>query len=144
MKISTMGRYGIKLLIDLAENKDKEHVTLKSIAERQGVSVRYLEHIAITLRRAGLIRSVKGSSGGYALAKRPEEICVGEALRVLEGDMLIIDPLKEGETENKLHACLRRVIFNPLNNAIAAEIDRETIAGLTGTTDNSSSYMYFI
>ena len=144
MKISTMGRYGIKLLIDLAENKGKEHVTLKSVAERQGISVRYLEHAAIILRRAGIIRSVKGASGGYALAKRPDEIFVGDVLRAMEGDMLIIDPLKDGETENKIHACLRRAVFDPLNRAIAAEINTETIAALTGTVDPDESYMYFI
>jgi Rrf2 family protein len=139
-----MGRYGIKLLIDLAENKSKEHITLKSVARRQDISVRYLEHAAITLRRAGLIRSVKGANGGYTLACPPENIIVGDALRVLEGDMLIIDPLKNGERENSLHACLRRALFDPLNQVIAKEIDTTTIAGLTGTVDPDESYMYFI
>lgn len=138
-----MGRYGIKLLLDLAKNKDEPHITLKSAALRQNVPVRYLEHVAITLRRAGIIRSVKGASGGYTLAKRPEEIYVGEALRVLEGDMLVADPLEKGETENAFHACVRRSVLEPLNIAIASAIDRETLATLGGTA-MEETYMYFI
>ncbi|MDR0540442.1 MAG: Rrf2 family transcriptional regulator [Spirochaetaceae bacterium] len=144
MKISTMGRYGIKLLLDLARYSGKAHTTLKNIARRQNISVRYLEHVAITLRRAGLIRSVKGASGGYALAKRPEEIHIGDALRALEGDMLVVDPLAEGAHENKFHACVRRTVLEPLNCAIAASIDKETIASITGTAGADESYMYFI
>jgi Rrf2 family protein len=143
MKISTMGRYGIKLLLDLANKKDESHITLKSAAARQNVPVRYLEHVAITLRRSGIIKSVKGASGGYALSRRPEEIYIGEALRALEGDMLVADPLEAGETENAFHACVRRSVLEPLNAAIAAAIDRETLATLGGA-DAEEAYMYFI
>jgi Rrf2 family protein len=143
MKLTTRGRYGIRLLIDLAERKREGLVTLASVAERQNISMRYLEQVAIILRRGGFIRSVKGSSGGYILARAPEDIVVGDALRQLEGDMLIVDPPIEGEAETKLQRTVRRVVFDVLNEKVAKIIDRETLAALAGLGDGDS-YMYFI
>jgi Rrf2 family protein len=142
MKISKRGRYGIRLLIDLAENRRSDHVTLISAASRQSISARYLEQVAIILRRAGFIRSIKGASGGYTLAKPVEEIIVGDALRVLEGDMLIADPPPAGA--GKFQRCVWRTVFEPLNRRIAEIIDSETLASLIGTVDDKDSYMYFI
>ncbi|MDR0383680.1 MAG: Rrf2 family transcriptional regulator [Spirochaetaceae bacterium] len=142
MKISKRGRYGIRLLIDLAENRHCDHVTLISAAERQAISARYLEQVAIILRRAGYIRSIKGASGGYALAKPVEDIKVGDALRALEGDMLIAEPPPPGC--GKFQRCVWRVVFEPLNRRIAEIIDSETLASLVGTVDNKENYMYFI
>jgi Rrf2 family protein len=144
MKISTRGRYGARLLIDLAEHAREDHVSLASIAERQAISIRYLEQVAVILRRAGFIRSVKGASGGYALAKKPEEIIIGEALRVLEGDMLVVDPPLPGVKETKLQRCIRLTVFDRLNDRIASVIDRKTLASMIGTIDPDDSYMYFI
>jgi Rrf2 family protein len=144
MKISTRGRYGIRLLIDLAENINEPHVSLASVAERQKISIRYLEQVAVILRRSGFIRSVKGASGGYTLARSPQEINVGDALRVLEGDMLVVDPPLPGVKESKLERCIRVTVFNRLNDRIAAVIDHENLASLTGTVDPGESYMYFI
>ncbi|MDR0569369.1 MAG: Rrf2 family transcriptional regulator [Spirochaetaceae bacterium] len=142
MKISTRGRYGIRLLIDLAEHVHEPHVSLASVAERQGISIRYLEQVAVILRRAGFIRSVKGASGGYTLAQSPEHIFIGDALRELEGDMLVVDPPLKPET--RLQRCIRLTVFDRLNERIAAVIDRKTLASLTGTVDSDESYMYFI
>jgi Rrf2 family protein len=144
MKISTRGRYGIRLLIDLAEHRDSGHVTLTSVAQRQAISVRYLEQVAIILRRAGFIRSIKGASGAYALAMPSNEIIIGNALRVLEGDMLIVDPRDPQTPESKFQRCIRRKIFDPLNKHIAEIIDRQTLASLVNTVDNNEAYMYFI
>lgn len=144
MKISTRGRYGIRLMLDLAEHGEEPHVALASIAERQRVSPRYLEQVAVILRRTGYIRSVKGASGGYTLARPPSEIVIGEALRELEGDILVIDPLRAGETENAFRRCIRRTVYDRLNERIAALLDRITLASMLGTVDPESSYMYFI
>jgi Rrf2 family protein len=144
MKISTRGRYGIRLLIDLAEHLDEPHVALANIAERQGISVRYLEQVVVILRRAGFIRSIKGASGGYALAHPPQDIIIGEVLRVLEGDMLVVDPPIPGTVETKIQRCIRTVVFDRLNDRIAHVIDRKTLASLAGTVDPDSGYMYFI
>jgi Rrf2 family protein len=144
MKISTRGRYGVRLLIDLAEHPDENHVSLASIAGRQGISIRYLEQVAVSLRRSGFIRSVKGSSGGYALARKAGDITIGDALRILEGDMLVVDNPLPGVKETKLQRCIRITVFDRLNERIAAVIDRKTLASLVGTTDPDESYMYFI
>ncbi|MDR1931470.1 MAG: Rrf2 family transcriptional regulator [Spirochaetales bacterium] len=143
MKISTRGRYGIRLLVDLAEHSNEPHVALAGVAERQNISVRYLEQVAVLLRRAGFIRSVKGASGGYALAKSPEEIVIGDALRVLEGDMLVADPPDPNTEETKLQRCIRVAVLDRLNERIARVLDRQTLASLAGN-DPGGSYMYFI
>ena len=144
MKISTRGRYGIRLLIDLAEHSNEPHVSLASVAERQKISIRYLEQVAVILRRAGFIRSVKGASGGYALAKTPQDIIIGGALRVLEGDMLVVDPPLPGVKETKIQRCIRTTIFDRLNERVANVIDRKNLASVIGTIDPDESYMYFI
>jgi Rrf2 family protein len=144
MKISTRGRYGIRLLIDLAEHPNESHVALEKTAERQGISVRYLEQVVIILRRAGFIRSVKGAFGGYTLTRLPQDIIIGDVLRVLEGDMLIVDPPLPGVRETKLQRCIRLTVYDRLNERIANVIDRETLASLVGTVDPDESYMYFI
>jgi Rrf2 family protein len=144
MKISTRGRYGTRLLIDLAENANEDHVSLASVAERQNISIRYLEQVAVILRRAGFIRSVKGASGGYALAKAPEDIVLGDALRILEGDMLVVDPPINGVKETKLQRCIRTTVYDRLNERIAAVINRQTLASMVHTVDPDESYMYFI
>jgi Rrf2 family protein len=142
MKISKRGRYGIRLMIDLAENRYNNHVTLVSAATRQSISARYLEQVAIILRRAGFTRSIKGASGGYTLAKPAEEIVIGDVLRALEGDMLIADPPPEGC--NKLQRCIWRNVFEPLNQRIARIIDSETLDSLIKTSNRADEYMYFI
>jgi Rrf2 family protein len=144
MKISTRGRYGIRLLIDLAEHPGESHVALASVAERQKISVRYLEQVVIILRRSGFIRSVKGASGGYALARSPQDIVIGDVLRVLEGDMLVVDPPLPRVSETRLQRCIRAAVFDRLNDRIAQVIDRKTLASLIGTVDPDESAMYFI
>jgi Rrf2 family protein len=144
MKISTRGRYGVRLLIDLAEHLSESHVSLASVADRQGISIRYLEQVAVILRRSGFIRSVKGASGGYALARPPQDIILGDALRVLEGDMLVVDPPIPNTSETKLQRCIRTTVFDRLNERIAAVIDRKVLSSVVGTIDPDESYMYFI
>jgi Rrf2 family protein len=142
MKISTRGRYGVRLLIDLAEHLDEEHTSLASTAERQGISLRYLEQLAMILKRAGFIRSVKGASGGYVLARPPEEIILGDVLRVLEGDMLVTDPAEADKKENKLQRCIRMIVLDRLNSKIVQVIDNKTLASVSGA--GHETYMYYI
>ncbi len=144
MKISTRGRYGIRLLLDLAEHATEGHIALAHTAERQKISARYLEQVAVILRRAGYIHSVKGASGGYLLSKAPSEIIIGDALRVLEDDLLVVEPLKPGEKENKLQRCLRNEIYNHLNERIAQVVDGLTLESLLCSQSPEKSYLYFI
>ncbi|HHU35749.1 MAG TPA: Rrf2 family transcriptional regulator [Treponema sp.] len=144
MKISTRGRYGVRLLIDLAEHHDVPHIPLAQIAERQHVSARYLEQVAVILKRAGYIRSIKGASGGYALARNPADIIIGEVLRTLEGDMLVVDDLRSGEEETLLKRCLRATVYSCLNERISAVIDSLSLATMVGSRDVDDAPMYYI
>jgi Rrf2 family protein len=144
MKISARGRYGIQFLIDLAEHADEPHVTLASVAERKGISLRYLEQVVVILHRTGFIRSIKGASGGYTLARPASTIRIGDALRMLEGDMLVNEPFVPGTPETLLQRCIRLQVFEPLNERIASVIDGKTLASLVGTVDPDDSYMYFV
>lgn len=87
MKISTKGRYALRLLIDLAEHADEGYIALKDVAERQDISKKYLEQIVPLLNKADLLRTNRGYQGGYSLAKAPEQYSVGEVLRVTEGSL---------------------------------------------------------
>ena len=87
MKISTKGRYALRMMIDIAENETKERVTIKEISERQGISIKYLEQIVPNLTRTGLLRGVRGSGGGYMLTKNPGQYTVGAILRAIEGKL---------------------------------------------------------
>lgn len=144
MKISTRGRYGVRLLIDLAEHMDESHIPLAQIAERQHVSSRYLEQVAVILKRAGYIRSVKGASGGYALARNPADIVIGDVLRVLEGDMLVVDNPRPGEQESPLQRCIRSVVYSCLNERVASIVDSISLASIVGTRDTDPAPMYYI
>ncbi len=98
MKVSTKGRYALRLMIDLAEHDSGEYIPLRDISERQGISVKYLEQIVTQLSRAGVLRSVRGAQGGYRLARRPENYTTGEILRITEGDLAPIACLSSETT----------------------------------------------
>ncbi|MBQ8597588.1 MAG: Rrf2 family transcriptional regulator, partial [Lachnospiraceae bacterium] len=85
MKISTKGRYALRLMLDLATYQTGEPVSLKDVAKRQGISDKYLEQIISVLNKAGYVRSIRGAQGGYVLKKNPEDYTVGMILRLTEG-----------------------------------------------------------
>ena len=87
MKISTKGRYALRMMIDIAENSNNEWVTIKEISERQEISIKYLEQIVTNLTRAGLLRSGRGPQGGYMLTKLTEQYTAGEIIRAIEGKL---------------------------------------------------------
>jgi Rrf2 family protein len=144
MKISTRGRYGIRLLIDMAEHTRESHIPLALVAERQGISIRYLEQVAIILRRSGFIRSVKGASGGYALTRPARDIILGDVLRVLEGDMLVVEPPLPNVQETQIQRCIRTAIFDRMNRGIARIIDQKPLSALVCSRDQKEAYMYYI
>ncbi len=144
MKISTRGRYGLRLLIDLAFNTDEIHVSLSSVADRQRISARYLEQVAVILKRAGFIRSIKGASGGYILAMPPSDIVVGDVLRALEGDMSVVEPPRLDKPETKLQRCVRINVYDKLDQRILAVINSQTLASLVGAGNGTETLMYYI
>jgi Rrf2 family protein len=95
MKISTKGRYALRMMIDIAENASDGMVSIKEISERQGVSVKYLEQIVPNLTRAGLLRSERGSGGGYMLTKPAEQYTAGAILRAIEGKLAPVACLED-------------------------------------------------
>lgn len=87
MMISTRGRYALRVLVDLAERADAGYVPMKDIAQRQGISLKYLERIVPVLTKGGIIEGLQGKGGGYRLLKSPEKCSIGEVLRLTEGDL---------------------------------------------------------
>lgn len=120
MKLSTKGRYGLKAMFDLALNYGLEPISLTQISERQNVSVNYLEQLIAPLRKAGLVKSVRGAQGGYHLAKPPSEITVGEILMVLEGTLAPTDCVTGLTDDECTYAgyCVTRVIYEKIKKSI--------------------------
>ena len=97
MKISTKGRYGLTIMMELASRYGEGPISLKSIAEKHQLSEHYLEQLIAPLRNSGLVKSIRGAYGGYVLAKRPEQISAGDVIRVLEGPISPVDFTEEDD-----------------------------------------------
>lgn len=117
MKLSTKGRYGVKAMVDLAINYGEQPVSIKSISERQNISEYYLEQLFSSLRRAKLIKSVRGAQGGYILNRKPEEITIQDVLDVLEGPIEVSNCLEDGACNN-IDCCATRLLWKKLKNSI--------------------------
>ena len=103
MKISTKGRYALRMMIDIAENQEKGYVALKDIAARQEISKKYLEQIALHLSQCGMLRAVRGYQGGYMLSRDAKEYTVAQILSVVEGSLATVSCL-----ESPVNSCPRR------------------------------------
>lgn len=138
MKISTKGRYGLTIMMDLAKHVGRGPIPLKSIAERHELSEHYLEQLVAPLRNAGFVRSVRGAHGGYKLAKSPEDISAGDVIRVLEGP---INPVEFEEEEDPA----RKDLWRRIRDTITHELDSTTLAHLINfQSDDRDRYMYYI
>ncbi|MGD9160497.1 MAG: Rrf2 family transcriptional regulator [Desulfobacteraceae bacterium] len=118
MKLSTKSRYGTRFLIDLAEHYNEGPVQISNIAERQGISAKYLEQIIVPLKKAKLIKSIRGPKGGHMLARSPEEINMGEVLEILEEGMDIAGCLKNPDLCNRSVECKSRDLWELVATAI--------------------------
>mgnify|MGYP004635335161 FL=1 len=131
MKISTKGRYAVRVMLDLALNNTGECIKVKDIASRQGISEKYLEQIIAVLNRAGYVNSVRGAQGGYRIAKDPSEYTVGMILRLTEGSMAPVACLDEGAPDcDRCDTCETLEVWKDLYAAINNVIDNVTIADL--------------
>ncbi|AYF54716.1 Rrf2 family transcriptional regulator [Clostridium botulinum C] len=117
MKLSTKGRYGVRAMVDLAINYSESPVSIKSIAGRQNISELYLEQLFSPLRKAKLIKSVRGAQGGYVLSKHPKEISVSDIIDVLEGPIEISSCIDSGECNN-MEVCPSRLLWEKIKNSI--------------------------
>ncbi len=131
MKISTKGRYALRLMLDIAMNDAVEPVRLKDVAERQSISVKYLEQIISQLVRAGYVRSIRGPQGGYRLVKAPKEYTVGMILRQVEGNMVPVACLEDEESGcERQSQCVTLRIWKELDEAMRSVLDKYTLADL--------------
>lgn len=131
MKISTKGRYALRLMLDIATYNTGVPVSIKDIAKRQTISEKYLEQIISILNKAGYVRSIRGAQGGYVLKKNPEEYTVGDILRLTEGDLSPVSCVGENSTEcDRKDACVTARIWEKMNEAINDVVDNITLADL--------------
>ena len=128
MKVSTKGRYALRMLLDLAEHKGDGFISLKEIAERQNISKQYLEQIVSLLNTSNILRTNRGKQGGYMLAKEPSECTVREILRITEGNLAPVSCLEEDiNTCNKAGYCKTLPMWTGLNKAITEYLDSVTL-----------------
>ncbi|BBF41359.1 iron-sulfur cluster regulator IscR [Lachnospiraceae bacterium KM106-2] len=131
MKVSTKGRYGLRALVDLTVNSANSHVSLVSIAERQKISLNYLEQVFASLRKAGIVKSIKGSQGGYVLSKSPEKIKVADILRVLEGDFHVVDEgIFEEEEQDAIRMAVKTLLWDKINEKVDEYLQSNTLEDL--------------
>ena len=136
MKISTKGRYGLRVMLDLAVYGEEKFVSLTDVAQRQDVSLKYLESIISSLKSTGLVQSTRGKSGGYKLTKSPAEYTVGEILKSAEGDLAPVSCLTSGEPCPHADECLSlptwegldKVIDNYLENITLEQVINKKVA----------------
>ena len=131
MKISTKGRYALRLMLDLAIYNTGEPVSLKDVARRQQISEKYLEQIISVLNKAGFVRSVRGAQGGYMLTKEPAEYTVGSVLRLTEGDLAPVSCVgMDSEDFDRRDGCVKVRIWEQLNEAVNNVVDNITVADM--------------
>ena len=122
MKLSTKGRYGLRAMVDLADHQETNPVSISSISARQDISISYLEQLLAKLRKAGLVKSVRGAQGGYVLTRKAEEISVGEILSVLEGDLTPVNCSELNNKEEKSCSgsqyCVTKYVWQRINDSI--------------------------
>jgi len=125
MKLSTKGRYGLRALIDLALYSEEEAVSISSIAKRQNISDRYLEQLVSKLKKANLVKSMRGAGGGYMLAKSATDISVGDILRALEGnlDAVACTGTHESSECQSADLCVTRYVWQRINDSITEAVD---------------------
>ena len=130
MKISTKGRYALRLMLDLALHDTGEYIPLKEVAARQEISDKYLEQIITQLSRAGFVKSVRGAQGGYRLAEPPAQYTVGRILRLMEGSLSPVECV-DGEGDcPRADRCVTIEVWRALKEAIDNVVDSITLADL--------------
>ena len=142
MLVSTKGRYALRVMIDLAEHPTDGYIPLKLIAERQGISEKYLESIIKLLVRARLLTGLRGKGGGYRLTRSPEEYTVGSILRLSEGSLAPVACLEQNPVEcRRMAECRTLPMWRKLNTMINDYFDGITLADLVNTSQPGNDYV---
>lgn len=130
MKLSTRGRYATRALLDLALHHNEEPVLLKDIAQRQEISLPYLEHLIAPLIAGGIIRSTRGAKGGISLAKSPEEIKLAEIIQLLEGSIAPVECVINPKVCSRSKSCVARDVWSEIKRAINGVLGSTTLQDL--------------
>ena len=130
MKISTRARYGLRALIDLGVYYKSRPVLVKDIAKRQNLSERYLEHIMLALKKAGILMSIKGGKGGYMFLRDPSEIKISEIIEILEGSLSPVECVEKKEICEKSEYCVARELWCKIKNEILKYLEGITLKQL--------------
>ena len=138
MKISTKGRYALRMMLDIAQHDTGEPVRIKDISARQDISLKYLEQIVSVLVRANYLRSIRGPQGGYRLTKRPEEYVVGDMLRLTEGSLSPVECLSTDRNDcPRADSCVTLRIWKELDEAIRSVVDKYTLEDLLNWSEQT-------
>jgi len=145
MKISTKGRYALRIMLDLALNCNGTYISLKDISSRQGVSDKYSEQIVNQLSKAGFLKSIRGAKGGYMLANKPSDYTVGSILRVMEGSIAPVACLDEEKKScDRSTDCITLEVWEKLYEAICGVVDNITLEDLVNRQKEKIGSDYII
>lgn len=144
MKLSTRTRYAVRAIIELAQNDSKKPLQLKIIAQRQEISVKYLEQLMAVLRSAGFVRSIRGSKGGYVLAKAPNEIKLNDVMHRLEGTVATVECVENDDYCSRSADCAARYLWTQVEQAIDRVLGGITLQDLVEKANEQKKLNYQI
>jgi len=145
MKISTKGRYSLRMLLDLAQHKDNGFIALKDIAERQDISKKYLEQIVTLLTRADILRANRGSQGGYMLTKAPDQYTVGQILRITEGSFAPVACMEDMPNKcERASFCMTLPIWQGMEKVLSEYFDGITLQYILDNYGGAGADEYYI
>lgn len=144
MKLSTRTRYGIRAILELAENYGNGPLQLRVIARHQGVSVKYLEQLMAMLKSAGIVRSVRGSKGGYILAKIPDQIKVSECFECLEGPVITTECVEDEGFCERTNDCIARQVWTEVQKTVMGVLQSMTLQSLVDRNKHNKAINYHI
>lgn len=145
MRVSTKGRYALRLMIDLAVHDNGKFIALKDVSERQQISIKYLEQIVTPLNRAGLLKSGRGAQGGYRLARLPSEYTAGDILRAIEGNFAPISCLEDDENQcENFDTCATVEFWDGLQRVVNEYLDSTTLYDLVEVQKAKNGGNYYI
>lgn len=141
IKLSTKGRYGTRLMLNLAQNfnNGNEAVILKSVSDEEEISIRYLEQIVIPLKISRLVKSIRGAGGGYTLARHPSEIKVSEILHALEGSCCLVDCVEDDDYCDRISICASFELWNDASKLLRDYFDGVTLQDLIKIHDKKNT-----
>jgi Rrf2 family protein len=144
MKLSTRARYGIRAMLELAQNEGKGPMQIKRIGQHQEISVKYLEQLLAILKSGGFVRSIRGAKGGYMLAESADKIKISNVFNCLEGPLITTECLEDNEYCPRAADCVTRELWAEVQNAVKEVLDSYTLEGLVERAKNKNNKDYQI